>query len=191
MPAKGLLVRFYTDAVHLPARSEKEGRPMFEDREFVQIIPIGDTKTIVVREVTKNDQERFPEEYAMFKKGETMRPTGTLLSEWPLMRPAHVKMLEYLNIFTVEQLAEIDDLAKQRIGMGAGQLVTQAKAFLAKARDSAIPQALAAENERMKDQIGQLTEQMAKMAQMIEQQEPQKRGPGRPPNPPKAEQAAA
>lgn len=181
MPAKGLLVRFYYDAVHLAHQSEKEGRPIFEDREFVQIIPIGDTKTVVVRESTQNDRERFPEEYARFKKGESARPIGTLLGEWPLMRPAIVKMCEYLNIYTVEQLAEIDDLAKQRIGMGASELVTQAKAYLLKAKGDGGVQALAAENERMKNKLALMEEQMAKMAAMIEQQPPEKRGPGRPP----------
>lgn len=173
--------------------SEKEGRPIFEDREFVSIIPIGDPKTVVVREASTNDRERFPEEYAQFKKGEAARPTGTLLSEWPPLRPAQIKMLEYLNIFTVEQLAEIDDLAKQRIGMGANELVILAKAFVAKAKDNAIPQALAAENARMKDEMAQLRAQMAEMAEMIksgqsDSQEPERRGPGRPP---KTQQAAA
>lgn len=187
MPAKGLLVRFFHDAVHLKAQSEKEGRPIFEDREHIQIIPIGDTKTVVIRESTQNDRERFPEEYAAFKKGESMRPVGTPISEWPLLRPSQIKALEFLNVFTVEQLADLDDLAKQRYGMGANEIVTAAKAYVAKAKDNAVPQALALENERMKGEIERMKEQMAKMGEMIQMQEPEKRGPGRPPK----QQAAA
>jgi hypothetical protein len=180
MSAKGLIVSFFNDAVHLAKRSETEGRPIFEDREHVQIIPIGDTKTVIVHEVTQQDKDRFPDEYAQFKKGETNRPTGTPLKEWPIMRPSQIKMLEYLNIFTVEQLAEIDDQAIQRIGMGGRELVTAAKAYLLKAKDTGGVQALAAENDRMKSQIAQLTDQMAKMSELIQSQEPVRRGPGRP-----------
>ena len=109
--AKGLLVKFYMDAVHLKAQSEAEGRPIFEDREFVEIIPIGDTKTVVTKPVTDIERQRFPEEYAAFKRGIEQTFAGTPLNQWPIMLPAQIKLLNHFNVYTVEQLADLDDIA--------------------------------------------------------------------------------
>jgi hypothetical protein len=188
--AKGLLVKFYMDAVELKGKSEAEGRPIFEDREFVEIIPIGDTKTVVTKPVTDQERQRFPEEYAVFKRGVEMVFSGTPLSEWPIMRPAQIKQFNHFNIYTVEQLSEIDDIAISRVGPGTRDFVEKAKAFIAKAKGSADVQRFASENLAMKEQIAEQATIIKEMSAKIDalRDEPERRGPGRPR---KEEQAAA
>lgn len=178
--AKGLIVRFYVDAVHMKHKSEKEGRPIFEDREFISIIPIGDNKTEVVREVTADDRARFPEEYKRFKDGEQELTSGTPLKEWPHLRPAQVKMLQYNNIMNVEHLAQLGDDAILRLGPGIRDLVRAAQAYLEKAKDTGITQHYAAENERLKEQMAQMQAQLAELAARAPAEDESKRGPGRP-----------
>jgi hypothetical protein len=187
--AKGLLVKFYMDAVHLKGQSETEGRPIFEDREFVEIIPIGDTKTVVTKPVTDVERQRFPEEYAVFKKGIEMVFSGTPLNQWPIMLPSQIKQFNHFNIYTIEQLSEIDDIAISRVGPGTRDFVEKAKAFIAKAKGSAEVQRFASENLAMKTQIAEQAEIIKELAAKVGAlSDNERRGPGRPR---KEEQVAA
>ncbi|WP_192248473.1 hypothetical protein [Mesorhizobium caraganae] len=188
--AKGLLVEFYIDAVQVKAASEAEGRPMFEDREFVKIIPIGDNKTVVNKEVTDQERQRFAEEYAVFKKGVENTFSGTPLTQWPTILPAQIKLFQHFNVYTVDQLADLDDIAINRIGPGTRDLSEKAKAYIAKAKGGAEVERFAAENMAMKEQIAEqgaiIREMSAKLNAL--HNDPERRGPGRPR---KEEQVAA
>lgn len=187
--AKGLLVEFFTEAVELKARSEKEGRPFFEEREFVKIIPIGDTKTVQCKEVTDLEKQRFPEEYANFKRGAEMAFKGTPLTQWPPMRPAQIKLFNHFNVYTVEHVAELDDIRINQIGPGTREWVEKARAFLVQSRDTADSQRYAAENLRLKTEVERLNEQLQMLADKVSNMDgPERRGPGRPR---KEEQVAA
>ncbi len=188
--ADGLLVKFFIDSVHLDFKSKEAGRPIFEDREFVEIIPIGDPKTVLVRECTEKDRQRFIQEYERFKRGEGEKHVGTPLTEWPAMRPSQIKQLNYLNIFTVEHLSQCDDQSMQRIGPGARELVASANAYIARAKDVSVTTKYAMENERLKDELERVKEQVSKLVaekpsredhyQDYRPEAPLKRGPGRP-----------
>lgn len=186
--AKGLLVKFYMDAVHLKAQSEAEGRPIFEDREFVEIIPIGDTKTVVTKPVTDIERQRFPEEYAVFKRGIEQTFAGTPLNQWPIMLPAQIKLFNHFNVYTVEQLSDLDDIAIGRIGPGTRDFVEKARAFIAKAKGSADVQRYASENAEMKEEIAEQRKIIAELSAKVGALSEEKRGPGRPR---KEEQVAA
>jgi hypothetical protein len=161
--ADGLLVTFEWIPVHMSFQSEKEGRPIYEDREHVRIIPIGDNKTVAVREATDEDKARWPDEYARFKKGDTHQVIGTPLQEWPFMRPSQIKMLNFFNIFSVEDLSTLSDTTIQKIGPGGRDLVKQALAYLEKAKSTGPSVHLALENERLKQDMAVLQEQMKKL----------------------------
>lgn len=174
--AEGLIVSFEWMPVFMAFKSEQEGRQIWEDREHVRIIPIGDNKTVEVHEATQKDRERYPEEYERFKRNEHHVVIGTPLQEWPYMGPAQIKMLNHLNIFSVEDLAQLNDTSIQRIGPGGREIVRQAQAYLAKAKDSGVTQHLAAENERMKEELAALKEQMAKLVSDAPEGEPRRKG---------------
>jgi hypothetical protein len=189
--ADGLLVKFFIDSVHLTHESEKQGRPIFEDREFVEIIPVGDTKTVLVRESNEKDRQRFIQEYERYKRGEGEKHIGTPLAEWPAMRPSQIRQLNYLNIFTVEHLSQCDDNAMQSIGPGARELVKSAVAYIERAKDVSVTTKYAIENERLKDELERVKEQVDKLVherpvpredhyQDYRPEAPLKRRPGRP-----------
>lgn len=167
--AQGLLVSFFLDSVHMTKASELAGRPIFEDREFVRIIPIGDNKSEVVEEVTQTHRERFPDEYARFQRGEKEQQTGTPLKEWAFIRPAQIKMLNFLNIFTVENLAVCGDDSIQRMGPGGRQLVQQAQAYLMKANDASAASQFVSENAELKEQIKQQAEQIGTLRAQVDE----------------------
>jgi hypothetical protein len=180
--AKGLIAQFYIEGVHMLAASEKAGRPIFEDREFVKIIPIGDNKTVVTKAVNDEIRQRFPEEYAVFKKGVEQTFSGTPLHQWPAILPAQIKLFNHFNVYTVDQMAELDDIAMSKIGPGTRDMVQKAKAFLAKAANTAEAQKFAVENERLKEELARQQETIAALARKVDEMgdgEP-RRGPGRP-----------
>jgi hypothetical protein len=167
--AQGLLVKFFLDSVELKHESRKQGRPIFEDREFISIIPIGDNKTEHREAVTDQHRQRFAAEYAAFKRNEQDMIRGTPLTQWPVMRPGVIAQLRVYNVESVEQLAALDDIAIQRVGPGTRDLVNQAKAYLAKAAETAAEQFYAVENDRLKDERDQMLRQMEQMRQQVDQ----------------------
>lgn len=188
--AKGLLVRFYIDGVQDKAASDREGRPMFTDVEFVEIIPIGDTKTKTVKRATDEHRQRFAEEYAVFKKGVEQTFDGTPLHQWPIITPSLIKQFNHFNVYTVDQLAELSDIAMNRIGPGTRDWTEKAKAFLTRAKSSAEAQKYAVENERLREEQARMSDTISQLAAKIEELSngDGRRGPGRPR---KDEQAAA
>ena len=162
--AKGLLVEFYMDAVHMTFKSEQEGRPIFEDREFIRLIPIGDNKTVQCKEASLQDKQKYADEYAVFSKGVGGAFSGTPLTQWPSMLPAQIKLLNHFNVYTVDQLAELDDQAIGRIGPGTRELHEKARAFILKAAGNADSERFASENLAMKEEIARLSSMVKELS---------------------------
>jgi hypothetical protein len=77
--------------------------------------------------------------------------------------------MEFFHIHTVEQLAELSDEVISRMGMGYAQLKEKAKATIARASGDASVQAIAAENQRLKDELAlQAARQDEQQRQMLE-----------------------
>lgn len=161
----GTFAEFFMDAVQNNFESEKQGRPIFEDCEFVRILIPGDTKTEMVYRVTDVYKERYPKQYEAFKRSEDQRyAVGTPLKHWPPMTPALVRNMEASNVYTVEQLADVSDTQMQHIGMGAREWRDKAKAFLSQAGDGAEVQRLVTENKRLTEENERLSKAVADQA---------------------------
>lgn len=181
----GVFPVFSVKAVQDHAATEAEGRPMFRDEEWVKIYIAGDKSTIIERKVSDLDKQRFSQQYELFKGGAKLQIVGTPLDQWPLMTTARVAELRALNIHTVEALADVSDASIHRLGMGARDLVTKAKAFLEVAKSAAgsQKQAIAVkkledENSMLKDQVKALSDQIDELKAAIVSgaQEKPKRG---------------
>jgi hypothetical protein len=171
---KNLLVSFYTKAVKNNFRSENEGKPCFDNVEYVKILLPGDKNTEVDRPATVDDKERFAQQYARFLQKKEAVIEGTPLEHWPVMDPATVEDCKASKIFTVEQVADLSDMQIQKLGMGYRELSKKAKAFLEYAKDTALPQKQAAEIERLHADNGELKRQLAELAARVEAQETKK-----------------
>ncbi|HLI66318.1 MAG TPA: hypothetical protein VKU90_08120 [Caulobacteraceae bacterium] len=156
--------RFKTEAVHLPFRSKEAGRPIYEDREFVEILIPGDRRSMPVEPVNDEHKARWPKEYEAFRAGQEAPLEGTPLADWPNSRltRARAEELAYFNIRTVEHLAAVNDAQLANLGMGARELRQAARTFLDVARTGAGPlERLVAENLTLKDETERLGRDLA------------------------------
>ena len=159
-----VFVEFYTDAVEMKAKSEQEGRPIYEDRPHVRILNPGDTGT-VIECVAKDDHKRkYPEAWKRFIANEATGHSGTPLEQWPQITRSQVKEAKYFEVHTVEQMAGLADVHISRMGMGFSDLRAKAKAYIALAEDTATATKQAAENERLQNQIADLQAQIKDMS---------------------------
>lgn len=159
----GIYPRFYMGSKQSKTKTDEAGYPCFIDQEMVEIRIAGDPRTVVVRKVLDEHKQRWPQHYEAFKKGQAMPQEGLPLKHCPLFTEAQVRTMNGQNIFTVEALAELPDSFIDRLGMGGRGLVAKAKAYLKNAEGSKEVTKLASENERMKQEIELLKEQMKSM----------------------------
>ena len=124
-----LYVRFFYHPHHDPEASIEQGRPIYRDREYVEIIVPGDKTTSVFRPVRDLDKGRFARQYQAFKSNEVQTNFGTPLEAWPGITRAQCEELKFFKIYTVEQLSGMPDSIASRF-MGMNQLRTRAKDFL-------------------------------------------------------------
>lgn len=161
----GIFPRFYLFSKEDQAATLREGRPMFRDVEQVEIVIAGDKSTVLHQKVNDQHKQRWAAQYAAFKANQVQSVEGTPIEQWPLMTPAKVAELKSLKIFTVESLANLADAKIEVLGMGGRDLQSQAKAYLAKAKDTALEQKLAKENEGLRRDIEMLKQQIAALGE--------------------------
>jgi len=132
-----LLVRFFKHPRRDIAQSEEQGRPIFSEVDYIEIMQPGNKDSIIRRPATDRDKDRFAEHYRKYQARATDEHIeGTPLEEWPAISRAQVEELRFLNIRTVEQLAGMADSNAQNI-MGIQMLKSKASKFLQAAEKEA------------------------------------------------------
>lgn len=129
---KKVWVRFYMNSVEDQDATAREGRPIFKDKEYVEIRSPGNETNIVNRPVSDHDRNRFPRHYELFKKGITDVIVGTPLAEMLWIKRSMADELKYLKIITVEHLAEVNDDICGRVP-GLYDLKAKAQEYLKRA----------------------------------------------------------
>lgn len=170
------IVRFYVKPKQNTVKSAEAGRPIFDEIEMVEVIVAGDKHfrphfpahepTVTYDAATKTEDrrtwaERYPEEYRAFKLQGHQAVTGTPLEAWPILTRAQVAEMKALEIFTVEQIADMNDRNRHILGPAARQLIAQARTYIDRAKEAATPQRLAAENEELRAEVERLRREMA------------------------------
>jgi len=131
--ARGQLAIFYHKSVHNPLKSQQEGRPVFEDRVFVRVAPPGERLNIVDRPATRADQQRWPQQWALFQQNKDQTPEGTPIELLYPEKPAVASTLRANGVMTIESCAELSGNAIDSIGMGAQSWVNAAQKYVAAA----------------------------------------------------------
>lgn len=164
----GLYVQFYMEAIKDEESSEKQGRQIFVDREFIKIIPVGDKNTVVCRPVNLKDDGvmppdnvRWPSQYAAFKNQQIQVNEGTPVEELPWLSKSQAMMFKSVNVHTVEQLAAVSDTNLSNLGMGARELREKAVNFIANANGGAGVGKLEKENKELRIELEAMKNQMA------------------------------
>lgn len=168
-----LYVKFYTRSVQNKWQSDQAGRPIFEPRDFIQIIQPGE-RDMIDREVREEDQFRFPKQWAAYQAKLEQAPTGTLLSVLYPSEPHIVDSMAALKIITVEQLANLSEQGISRLGMGGREHVKRAKDFIEASEKFTGAHQMQRDLDAARDKIAQLEAAIATL-----QAAPKR---GRPPN---------
>lgn len=167
-----LHIEFRTVAVENRAKSLKEGRPIFDQQEQVFIRFVGDPKKELVapaHEKCMRDPatglwvsyaQVYHRHYEAFKSGQAAIGDGTPVEELPFLDAARRAELKALHVHTAEALAGLEGVNLSRLGMFGRELKEKAKAYIEKARDSALETRLAAENAALTQRIAALEAQL-------------------------------
>lgn len=69
--------------------------------------------------------------YAKWKKDQTIVREGLDLKAWPAITKGQITACNGMGLFTVEDIATASSTIREKLGMGANDLVDKAKAFVA------------------------------------------------------------
>ena len=165
---KKLLVRFFVDAVKHPKKSDVAGRAIYYDQEFIQIIIPG-SRDISTYALDDHYKARFKEQYNKWKldPANSTPIEGTILAELTWMTKSQIAELNYCNIHTVEQLANLPDALAQQF-MGNFKLRERAKNFLAAAAGEAPAMKLQAALEERDNHIQVLERKVEELTAAFE-----------------------
>ena len=97
---------------------------------------------------------------------------GIPLSLWPLIPTEMAKALEYMNVFTVQQLAALSDSAISKPGaIGLRDMRDKAKAFIDSAKSAAPLAKMEVENRELKRQLDLMQIQMDQLLNAVKERE--------------------
>ena len=171
-----LSVRFYRKPIEIKDETIAQGRPIFKDADWIQIMTPGDQLNVIDTIARDNHKARFPQQWAVYqnKIGNQEEIVGTPVSAWPLVSMSQAEELKGIKFHTVESIANCSDQQLQRIGMIAGMsphaFREKARTYLNLAKDTAEVDAKNAELAQLKEENAKIkAETDAKLAQMQEQ----------------------
>lgn len=157
------LLRFYTEAVELPGKSAEEGRPVYEDRDFVGITNPGSRDEVVRLAKDKAKQDEYVAwAYRRWLTTKEQPIDGTPIETVPFVSKAVAMELKGLNIHTLEALATVSDNVVGRM-MGLTDLKKKAGIYIEAAKDTAILSKLTHELEARDRKIADMERQITEM----------------------------
>lgn len=156
-------VLFYTRQVPNEFKSKQEGRPMFDDKVFLKKLIPGDSTFTYDQPMRPGEDEQYPTEWARFQQKRSIESSGTPLALWPELTEGQRAEFRALNIFTIEQFANLPDSVGHKI-MGLNHLRQQAKNFLSASRNAADN----SRHEEMRGQIEQMRQENERLRSMVE-----------------------
>lgn len=168
-----LTVVFTTEEVLHKLNTYKAGGvPQYVEMDFITITIPGRQDLTIHTQVTAFYEWRFRKEYEAFKEGSNSA-SGTPLDKWSHVRPADVKALNQLGIYTVEQVANLSESSSGSI-RGFFDLRRSAQKFLA-LQESSVSTDLTAKVDAQAEMIEKLTKQLAALTNLLEENTSKKR----------------
>lgn len=174
-----LHIEFYLrDPRQNKRKSEKEGRPIYDEMEMVRIRFVGDGKRVHCAPAHEkalrimNEQgdfvgmsyiERFPKHYEAFLEQKEPPIDGAPISELPFLSASQVAEMKAINIRSVENLAELNSDGRKRIGMNALEITRKAQDWLDARAGDDVAGRLQEQNTLMQTQMAEMQAQIAKL----------------------------
>jgi len=160
-----LMVKFFMREKEDSDATNEAGRPIYKDREYVEIRVPGKRDPLVCRPATPADKNRFPRHYDMFKRRVEAPTEGTPLAEWPQISRSMAEELSFLQVKTVEQFVQMSDGDASNIRGGMG-LKEKAKEFLKYSDKTKLISEKQALETRLAEQEAEMAEMRAMMQEM-------------------------
>lgn len=159
-------VKFYTKPVQDEDESNKAGRPIYKEKEYVEIRTPGQQNNVIQRPVTDMDRQRFRRAYMLFKEGMEEQLVGTPLTEVPWMTRSQVEELHHLRIRTVEHLANLsDDVCSKYAGLY--KLKQKAQQMVEEGKKNAPFAQLQAQHEQAMAQLEEMRRTVEEQSNLI------------------------
>jgi len=158
-----MAVFFHAVQVRNNFKSDAEKRPIFEERIFIKKLVPGDSTLIVDRPMREQDMEDHPIEWARYEQKKEQKVAGTPIDAWSAVSETQKAEFKALNIFTIDQFANLPDVAGDKI-MGFNDLRSKARTFIMAAQDSQMMDKIRAEMDK---KLEAQESELAKLRAMI------------------------
>lgn len=157
---KGITPIFFIEAVPDDKATEEAGAVRMRELEMVRIQVAGDMLNVATAPVDNAVKERFAVQYDAWKtKKQARHVDGTPLKNWPMISALRIAEFEAVGIFSVENLSEVSDTNVVKLADGR-QWREKAAAWLKSAKDHGAAAKYAAENERLRTDMGDMQKNM-------------------------------
>lgn len=155
---EALLVEFYRHKLY--------------DKDYIRIRIPGDKTCEYNQPARDKHKQRFAKHWRAYQEGQSQIGEGTSLAEWGMLGEAMVNELAVRNVFTVEQLAAVNDSAFPGMPLGIRSMRQKAKSFVGQ-KDAL------KENTELRGQLSETQQVLKAMQAQIDEMKKPKRG-GRP-----------
>lgn len=153
----GVSAFFQLAAVLNPEKSEEAGHDVFEDVEQVVMLLPKDNKTRPVLRATEKHKARFPRAWQAFKDRVEDVALGTPLANLTGLTPAEAASYRAGGVASLEHLVALDPTSSgKRFGPRLGNHIAAARKYLERNQAGEKVDALAAENEKLKERLAAL-----------------------------------
>lgn len=177
---KGVTPVFFVEPIPDDKATEDAGSVRMREQEMVRIIVAGDMLNVAVSPVTEELKQRFSVQYEQWKtKRIEHHIEGTPLKNWPMIPAIRVAEFNSVGVFSVENLRDIADSNISKLQDGRVWR-EKATAWLLSAKDNGAAAKYAADNERLRTDMGEMQKRIEELSAQITSQGEEKRGPGRP-----------
>jgi hypothetical protein len=179
----GSALRIWKDTAQNNFLSEREGRPIFDEVTYCEVISPGSGNSTPIFECVRilapeaqRKEPKYGVKYGDFKKyiddfetGEKSDGSlaGTPLNQWSEMTRTMVATLKVAKIFTVEALANLPDTALAVVGPDGRTWREKAIAYMKNAKDGAYATQLAAQLQRSEEDKAELQRQISELAEHV------------------------
>ena len=165
---------FHTVQVRNDFKSTEAGRPIFQEQIFIKKLIPGDNTLVIDRKMRLADEDEYPKEWASYKNKQQNTVIGTPIDAWQILSETQKAEFKALNIFTIDQFAQLPDIAGLKI-MGFNELRTKAQAFVSANKDAEV---FATLKKDMAAQIEEQAKQIEELKSMVKEvyEKPKKLG---------------
>lgn len=127
---------FYDKAVQDRKETEIQGRAVFKNVPFVEILIPGAPNQRPNLRATDEYKARFPKAWGAYLERKKGLADGTPLEQWPYLNAAQVAELKHAGVYSVEQLSAVADGNLKNLGLHGRDLRDRAKQFLQGSSDT-------------------------------------------------------